>query len=296
MHARQLPATIILLATVACFPPKIGSGPTDESDSGEVGSDSTSTTTSMSPTDSETSDTETSTDSTTADFIPRVDSVTVDECDSLAQDCPEGEKCVPYSTDGGPWNANKCVPVTGDGQPGEPCSWGGIIEATDDCDETSMCWDVMDIDGQLVGVCTPFCTGTEDNPECPPGASCLIGSDSTIALCIFSCDPLLQDCGRGLACFWVNNSFSCIFTMQDIPTGEPCGYVNDCAAGNGCVPAEALPSCAGEACCTLFCNIEQGDQQCEALPGTSCVPFFEEGQAPPGYELLGLCALPGVDP
>jgi hypothetical protein len=174
--------------------------------------------------------------------------------------------------------------------PGEPCWYGGVVEATDNCDETSMCWDVMDVDGEAIGICMPFCTGTPDNPECPPGSSCLIGN--TINICIPGCDPILQDCGPGLACYWEGLSFSCIFTTRDIPPGEPCGYINDCAAGSGCVSAELLPSCAGSGCCSRFCNLEQGDQQCESLPGSSCVAFFLAGEEPPGFEHVGMCMLP----
>ena len=36
-----------------------------------------------------------------------------------------------------------------------------------------------------------------------------------------------------------------------------------------------------------------GDDQCEgAAGGQTCQPWYEEGAAPPGYELVGACALP----
>jgi hypothetical protein len=35
-------------------------------------------------------------------------------CDPFAQDCPAGEKCVPYDLAGNNWNANKCAAVVGD--------------------------------------------------------------------------------------------------------------------------------------------------------------------------------------
>src|SRR5690242_2592745 len=154
---------------------------------------------------------------TTMGFVPMSDFGAVSECDPFAQDCPDGEKCVPYGSTGGNWDANKCVPVTGSGAAGDPCTYGGTVEATDDCDANTHCWDVMDVDGMAVGVCTPFCTGTADDPICPPDTSCLIANDGSINLCVSTCDPLLQDCGSGLACFWANNGFNCIFTTQDIP-------------------------------------------------------------------------------
>ena len=247
------------------------------------------------PTTETGSSSESTTDTTSADsadtlsFVPMDDFAAVSECDPFMQDCPEGEKCVPYGSTGGNWDANKCVPVTGSGAVGDTCTWGGIVEATDDCGADSICWDVMDVDGQLIGVCTPFCTGTADAPVCDPGSSCIIANDGSITLCLGTCDPLLQDCGDGLACFWANTDFNCIFTSQDIPTGEPCGFINDCIAGNFCADAAALPACNGSACCASYCDLT--DPVCSVM-GTECVSFFEEGMAPPGYEDVGVCVLP----
>ena len=280
-----------LLAVVGCGPPRLASSPEDEeSDSAEAGSDSTSSSeTSTSSTSAETSDDTSESPSSGSEFVVRDDVWMADQCDQFEQDCPEGEKCVPYSTDGGPWNANKCVPVIGDAEPGESCWWGGIMEATDDCDATSICWDVMEFGGELIGTCVALCTGTPDTPECPSGSSCLIGGDSTVAICISDCDPLLQDCSSGLGCYWTGGDFKCVHTTDDLPTGAPCGFINDCAPGHLCGPAESLPSCEGAACCTPLCDLEVGDEHCQTMPGTSCVPFFQDGTAPPGYELVGVC-------
>ncbi len=235
--------------------------------------------------------TSTSTTSSESVFVPMGDDFGgVSECDPFLQDCPEGEKCVPYGSTGGNWDANKCVPVMGDGAPGDQCTYGGVVEATDDCDATSHCWDVMDVDGMAVGTCTQFCTGSADAPDCPPGTSCLIANDGSINMCITNCDPLLQDCGAGLACFWANGNFNCIFTTQDIPLGEPCGFINDCAAGTACLTAEVMPNCNGSACCGSFCDLS--DPVCPQ-DGTECSAFFEEGMAPPGYENVGVCIIPG---
>lgn len=222
-------------------------------------------------------------------FVPEDDFGAVSECDPFMQDCPEGEKCVPYGSTGGNWDANKCVPVTGDGAAGDPCTWGGIVEATDDCDAASLCWDVMDVDGMLIGVCTEFCQGTADDPICPPGTSCLIANEGSITACITSCDPLLQDCNQGLGCFWAGNDFQCIFTTQDIAEGEACGFINDCQPGNFCAAADALPACNGSACCAAFCDM--GDPVC-GINGTECVEFFEPGMAPPGQDMVGVCISP----
>lgn len=259
------------------------SGDGDGDGDSETGTtDSTTTTTTA---------TTTSSTSLTSGFVPDEDFKGLSECDPFLQDCPDGEKCVPYNSSGDTWDANKCVMVNGTGVAGDPCTSTGSVEATDDCDANTLCWDVMEVDGALVGVCTEFCGGTPDDPICPPSTSCLIVNDGSITLCIPTCDPLIQDCGAGLACFWAANSFNCIFTTQDIPVGEPCGYINDCQAGLICLDATVLPSCNGAACCGEFCEIPDGT--C-STPGTECIEFFEMGMAPPGYETVGVCIIPGA--
>jgi hypothetical protein len=214
-------------------------------------------------------------------------------CDPFMQDCPEGEKCVPYSSMGGNWDANKCVPVMGDQAAGESCIYSGVVDSTDNCDATSFCWDVIDIDGQLIGICAPFCLGTADDPECPVGRTCPISADGGVNVCLTTCDPVAQECDEGRACYWANGNFNCILTTESIPAGEPCGFINDCAEGLGCFTAEVLPDCQGSACCSGFCDLNLGDGPCEALlPGTVCSSFFEENMAPPGYEHVGVCILP----
>jgi hypothetical protein len=230
-------------------------------------------------------------------FVPMTDFGPIaSECDPFLQDCPgtvDGtEKCAPYSSTGTNWDANKCVSVTGSGAPGDTCIYSNTTEATDDCGVDSHCWDVMDVDGMNVGVCTSFCEGTADDPICAPDTSCLIANDGSINLCVATCDPLLQNCNAGLACFWAANNFNCIFTTQDIPLGEACGYINDCAMGLGCLNADVLPDCNGSACCGSWCSVSEG-AAC-AAPGTECTAFFEEGMAPPTYEDVGVCILPGA--
>jgi hypothetical protein len=229
------------------------------------------------------------TTATTSPFVPMTDMPSVAECDPWIQDCLDGEKCVAYASAGGTWDANKCVQVTGSKTEGEPCMYGGAVESTDDCNEETWCWNV-NMDG--VGTCTPFCTGTPDNPLCDPGQGCSIANEGSINLCLQSCDPLLQDCEGENICFYdFSGNFVCAFGVGDIPTGEPCGFINDCAAGNVCLDAAALPACNGASCCGEFCDLS--DPMC-AVGGTECTAFFEEGTAPPGYETVGVCIIPGA--
>jgi hypothetical protein len=284
-------ATAILLTTIACGPPGLGSGSSSDDETDADSSTSTNTNTST----SETTDTETSgapTTFTTNGFVPDAGE-SPPGCDSFQQDCPEGEKCVPYASSGGSWDATKCVPIMGGQATGEPCVSDGVAEGTDDCDGTGYCFDVMANDGEMIGTCYAFCKGSADAPECPPSSQCSISGDGTITLCIPTCDPILQDCNEGTACYWAYNDFTCIFTTQDIPIGQPCGFINDCAPGLMCVNADVVPACEAAACCSTFCELGALEDLCPALlPETACVPFFEDGMAPAEYEHVGICILP----
>lgn len=290
---------VLLLGATACSTDTVGATTAGESGSMSESGSTTTAETGTSDTGSAATSTETDTSDTADDSSitsgsfyagpsPNVDIPA--DCDPFPQDCPDGEKCVPYASTGSNWDANKCVPIQGDGQPGDPCMFGGIGEATDDCGATSFCWDVMDVDGEAIGVCTEFCQGTPDDPICSMGTDCLIANDGSISLCISSCDPLLQECGPGLACFWANNEFSCIFTSLDLPPGEPCQFINDCAGGLLCMDAEVMPSCAGEECCASFCSLAA--PMCPQM-GTECTAFFDANIGPAGYEDIGVCVLPG---
>lgn len=286
----------VLLGVAACGPPRLlsssGDGDANENDEDTGAGETTAPIDEGSDEGSDEDTQDPTTGTTSLTFLPGHDVSSLVECDPFEQDCPDGEKCVPYGSTGSTWDAFKCVPVLGDQASGEPCTHGGLVEATDDCDELSHCWDVDDVEGEPVGTCHTFCSGTEDNPQCPPMSQCLISSNGTPALCISICDPVVQDCGAGRACFWANDGFNCLFTTEDIPPGEPCGYVNDCAVGSNCTTAEVMPNCAGSACCSPFCHLMLGDQQCADVPGTTCVGFFAENMAPPTYEHVGLCLSP----
>jgi hypothetical protein len=67
------------------------------------------------------------------------------ECDTFVQDCPPGEKCTVWASDGGSsWNATKCVAVVDDPSgPSEPCHVElSAVSGLDDCERGAPCWDV----------------------------------------------------------------------------------------------------------------------------------------------------------
>lgn len=219
------------------------------------------------------------------------------ECDFWKNDCPRGEKCMPWANDRGiSWNAWRCFPLDPDpAQVGDACTVeGNGVSGIDDCEQRSMCWNVDPKTN--VGECVGFCTGTEANPTCPPGFNCVITSGPLI-LCLSNCDPLLQDCDIGAGCYADDGSFECYVDQSGDfgAAGDACMQSNTCDLGNLCADAALVPDCADDSCCTPFCDTSEVDAgiSCDAtLPGTECVPFYERGQAPPGYENVGFCAAP----
>ena len=222
------------------------------------------------------------------------------ECDIWTQDCPEGEKCMPWANDGGgSWNATRCSPLDPNpGQPGDTCTVEGSgVSGIDDCDISNMCWNVDPETNQ--GTCVPFCEGDEANPLCSdPDNGCSISNDGTLILCLPFCDPLLQDCTEGEACYPEAGGFICSpdASGPDLGAyGDPCEFLNVCDPGFWCADAASVPGCAGSAgCCSAFCDFSEAmaDQSCPGFDqGQSCVTFWVEGEAPPGEEDYGLCLI-----
>lgn len=252
----------------------------DETTTGETGEESGEEDTTADTVD--TADAE-----TTTGFVMQMDGPAANVCDPWAVgDCPEGEKCAAWAMSD-TWDSNKCVPVMGDGVDGDDCTYDGAVAGTDTCAAGHMCYYT---NAEGAGTCIPLCTGSPDDGQCPDGFNCSISNGGSLILCVYDCNPLLQDCQPAeTGCFWDGELFNCD-PAGDIPEGEPCGYINDCLPGQVCIDAAGLPMCNGAACCSAFCDLE--DPIC-LIEGTECVSFFDEGTAPPGLENVGLCALPG---
>ena len=307
-----VPAALLLVACVAPpQDPEVGDSEAvdTEPDPAETDTDpdidptAASMTTSPPPvtvTETATSDTsETEPDTLGCNFLCPPD-VIIAECDVWDQDCPEGEKCAPWANDGGTsWNSLQCVPIQNDpGQPGDPCTVEGSgVSGHDTCDVASMCWNVDPETNE--GVCAAFCQGSESNPVCDdPTTSCVIANDGVLILCLPNCDPLLQNCPDGQACYPGDTQFVCVpdASGPDLGAyGDPCEFTNACDPGLLCVGAAAVPECTSAECCSEFCDLDapDPDSECQGQgAGQQCLALFEEGQAPPGAEAYGFCAIP----
>ena len=218
-----------------------------------------------------------------------------DECDLWSQDCPEGDKCTPWDSDGGSsWNASKCVPVDPAPQlPGDACTTeGGPASGVDNCAKGSMCWDVDAETGE--GVCIALCEGTNaEDATCDPGFTCKIPADGVLILCLPVCDPLSQDCPAGDLCLPYVDAFICVADASGEGGfyGDPCEYANACKLGLYCLNPEYVEGCQAAGCCTPFCDINEAN----TCPGETqeCIPWYEEwDMPPPGLASVGFCGVP----
>jgi hypothetical protein len=219
-------------------------------------------------------------------------------CTPSLQDCPAGEKCVPWSNDGsGLYNATRCSPVPDDAAAvGEPCvTQGSPVSGFDDCELGALCFGA---DPQtLQGTCVALCDST-DPAGCGEDEVCLDYGVYEPWVCLPRCDPNdPSTCARDETCRMLGNPFApallCVPTVS-LPQGLACGAVGQyCAPEETCLPAADLASCGRAECCTPWCDLSAADPDlpCGAAPGEVCRPFFA---APPaGYEHVGVCALPG---
>jgi hypothetical protein len=270
----------------------------------ETGVDATAGSTSANPptttVDPDTGEAETA-GTTGTDFIIKPDGggVGVKECSNWDQDCPADQKCMPWADGGGTaWNATKCVPVDpAKGQPGDSCTtMNGAVSGFDTCDLGVMCWDVKP--DTMMGTCVAQCTGSEAAPMCGQETSCFVSNDGVLNLCLPLCDPLAQDCANENLCIpnpQNNEVFTCVLDASgdEGQTFDPCEFVNACDKGFLCANVALGTECmvAAKGCCLPFCDTADDPVMCPGA-GQECIPWYEMGTAPPGFEQVGICGIP----
>lgn len=232
---------------------------------------------------------------TSVGFIVPPDGGISGQCDPRVQDCPEGQKCTAVApVEGEPWGVNTCVEINGEGAVGDPCDVeNGKYTGVDNCALGNICL-LTDEEGQD-GVCVEFCN-TSDNCPNTPTADCVVYNDGSLPICLPACDPLVQDCPEGQACYNSAGDLFVCFKESAMPgegaPGAECQYINQCQKGGFCASAASVSNCPpmSTGCCTPFCPVSGGNAPCQA--GEECTPFFEMGMAPPSYEDVGVCVIP----
>lgn len=91
------------------------------------------------------------------------------------------------------------------------------------------------------------------------------------------CDPLLQDCADGEACYPAGDAFECSGPAGPSPVGGGCLDDEECVAGSFCGPEDT---------CTPYCDLDA--PFCDDASAT-CTPWYPMGMAPPGLENVGWC-------
>lgn len=218
------------------------------------------------------------------------------ECSVTEQDCPRGQKCNAWANDGGnSWNATQCFPL----EPApdavdETCTVeGGGVSGIDSCDVGAICLDVDPDTNE--GICIPYCVGSGSNLSCEdPTRACLVTGNGIRPLCPPNCDPLdAETCPEDQACLEWGSWFACVphGSADAGQAFDTCEFGNACDPGLFCGDAPRIGACAPQAarCCTPYCDLSAPT----CPEPTTCVPYFEEGQTPPGSEDLGLCGSEG---
>ena len=213
-----------------------------------------------------------------------------DECSTFAQDCLEGEKCMPWANDGGEeWNATRCSPIHSDPNlVGEPCTVeGSTYSGVDDCELGAKCFFVNPETNE--GICVALCGGDPDDPVCDGINTCVANETEVLTVCVEECDPTAEACSTGNQCSPGLSRFLCTHHPPGAGAyGETCEPFG-CDAGLSCRdPAEVSPLCDGKAegCCTTYCDVDgapcpEVEQSCEA--------YYGAGEAAEGSEHIGLC-------
>lgn len=216
------------------------------------------------------------------------------QCELWLQDCADGSKCAPHDANNDDiHDSARCVPVNGTpGQAGDDCKIDGpVASGADSCDVGLICWN---LDEQNHGTCLSMCSGSPEAPVCPDELVCDISNGGALLLCLQPCDPLTPSCPLGQICLPGQGVFICdVDASGDMGAyGDECAFVNVCDAGLFCAPSQSVPGCETAGCCSEYCDLKIGGDDCSGAPQQECVPFFDADKAPPGYEDVGVCSIP----
>jgi hypothetical protein len=165
------------------------------------------------------------------------------ECDIFAEDCPAGQKCMPFADQGADtWNNLMCVPISPNARkPGDACTVEDSgVSGIDDCELHALCFDV---DDNLQGTCVAMCTGSAQDPVCPPDSSCTISNGGVLVLCLPTCDPLdINSCEPGDVCVPSDDGFQCVFDASGGGGAlfDECEFLNACDPGLLCVDPDGV--------------------------------------------------------
>ncbi len=81
--------------------------------------------------------------------------------------------------------------------------------------------------------------------------------------------------------------------FEEIPGGygDACYALSGCDASYICVFAENVPGCTSIYCCSSYCDLTSPETCKQFDPMLSCIPWFPDDNATPGYEDVGVCGI-----
>lgn len=201
-----------------------------------------------------------------------------EDCSLPANDCPEGQRCMPVRVAGN--DRIECRQLAPEPkQVGESCElFGGGLDGRDDCAPRAYCRD---------GQCVPIAFGWPGEMACPSAHQTpTTDAEGYFNLCIPNCDPLARECREGRVCVPLDyDRFSCV-ELREEPArqlGEQCDWHNSCANGLMCHVAARIPTCH------QLCDLR--NPACPA--GNACALWWTEDSDPvPTTEHVGVCTEP----
>jgi hypothetical protein len=108
------------------------------------------------------------------------------------------------------------------------------------------------------------------------------------------CNPLVNDCPEGELCIFFNTEFQCFPSTGDGSgvAGAVCATATDCNEGLACIQSVFFANCAGDACCSPNCDLDEPNTCPNADAGELCMQWFvgQEG-TDPCYVNAGVCGL-----
>ena len=213
-----------------------------------------------------------------------------DECNMVAQDCPDPKNTCDYDPT---VKHTACV-----ANPIGPAAKGEACDSKTACDRGLFCYS---------GKCSPACC-TGDNSVCGPGGQCKLAitdaagdsgtPDVIYHACSYDpiCHPFKYDCPKGDVCLFAENPdvFNCATptskAVYSSAPGSKCVYANDCGESQACfaLTPDAGPS---DYKCYMFCYLHGAEAG--SVGTTPDGRFAADGTCTVGGKSYGTCTAYG---
>ncbi|WAS95669.1 hypothetical protein [Nannocystis punicea] len=192
-----------------------------------------------------------------------------ESCDFYAQNCAAGFKCAPrFDGLGEDLCLDEpfvCVPLfEAPVGLGARCRrFDGVCGGRDECGPGLFCAYVDE--DNVFGTCMRICE-LGDGIECPDESETPLRIGGVVSVCIKNCEPLADDCPRGMTCAILPGPEWLLGCAALDPNAgglkSPCESHDDCLPGFTCAFAPSFE-------CVPYCELGVPGA-CDALPGSEC--------------------------